>query len=280
MNIFLQSLFLTSFFLFFFTKHYKIFSITENLIFTIALNLSILKTQDSQNFFIVIFSLFYPFSLSSFIELISLVEPNYFYYINFFTQENNYKILLEIILCFLIFVIVQLICFKYFGKNIKRKNFHFLAFFIFKKQNIIIFKLSFYVLIIAVAIIKMKLVRKYFNFLLKSKNQESDEFSFFILIISIIIPHYFLNSKDFMRLLISLCIMDSMASITGNSFNKKTKSILGFISGQIASYIFEFYYLGDISFLYHLIIGIIEFYTVSNDNLIISFSSCFYSLIF
>lgn len=174
-----------------------------------------------------------------------------------------------------LFFASQFLAFRLKNKNFARKNFHFLFFFLSLRnfQNLeILFEILIY---FAALSCKLNITLRHFSFLM---NHEKEHFAHFFLLCSLIYPRFFLRNDQFVKLIISICILDSFASIYGIYCKSIKKSFRGFLAGQLASWLVELALSGKIDFSYHFAMGIVEFYCPWNDNLIISMSSVLYQL--
>lgn len=186
------------------------------------------------------------------------------------------KILVMNLLCYIsIFLVAEAFSYCFLTKNICRKNFHILSFFIFINQNDLIIKASAMLLLISVIALKNNLLKK-LNFLLNDNAREKDEFSFIILLLSLLTPRFILSKKQYLNFLISLCVMDSAASIFGKLFLAKNKSNIGFFFGLTSSLFIEHIYHKQVSLLYHFLMTTVERISTGNDNLLISLSAILY----
>lgn len=278
MKIYFEYIILACFFLINFRVYYNRFNGWE--LFTIILGIIILlfNSPDAQNYFVVLSLLFCPITTISILELFTCLTEHVVS-ILFETIISHYLHLINIFLYIFIFFVLQLISLNYCNKNIRRKNFHFLAMLVYKNSNQLTEKLSVLALLFSVITIRLNLIPRFCHGFLRKENLKKDEFSLFILLICIITPSYILKQKEYLKLLISICIMDSAASIVGIAFKMRRKSWIGFFSGQIFSYAFEFYLINEVDVFYHTIIGFGELLSVSNDNLCISLLACVYLIL-
>jgi dolichol kinase len=91
-------------------------------------------------------------------------------------------------------------------------------------------------------------------------------------------PSFFLNNpKNYLSVLISACILDSFASIIGIFFKSDKKSFIGFVGGVVLSnFVYFLIFKTFDRFSYFIFIGLIEYSTKHNDNIIIPYLSVLY----
>lgn len=173
-----------------------------------------------------------------------------------------------------IFIILALLLLQWFAflinnKNLARKNFHFFFFFICLKNS------SAYLLILQVLIYISALISKsgFVTTFLRcflNQNIEKDSFSLLLLVGSVTYPYFFLPFEDYTRVIISICILDSFAAITGVFLKSKTRTFSGFFVGQLSSYITEYIIFKRVDFCYHILMGLVELYCPWSDNITLS----------
>lgn len=230
--------------------------------------------------FSAFYSFLYPFTLSGIFE--NLVACG----LNPITEAQKIQALFpgelktvwHTVLVVILFTVVQVLSVLFLDKNTRRKNFHFASFLIFIRQSELTVRIGQCLIFFAVSICKTGIIRQYFALFLNTVNRKKDCFSHVFLLCAVIYPYFFLNSCKYIKLLISICIMDSFASIAGSILGRTQKTLAGFISGQLFSYAVEFYFWHTVDFRYHLVMGMIEFTSPINDNIAIAFFSCVYQL--
>ncbi|ORD96467.1 hypothetical protein HERIO_1607 [Hepatospora eriocheir] len=182
-----------------------------------------------------------------------------------------------------------------FTVNLRRKIFHLSAFFIFLNITTNEMKLLLGLLENFLFLSEIKYTKYIFRKFLSDKDFGKIIYSHIFLAGGCILPYFHLNRYDYTKVLISLCIMDSFCSIIPLLFykisikialtNKKTilkpnqsnkKTILGFVSGQLASYITEYMIFNKVSLSYHLVMGIMEYKISLNDNITLPFLGTLY----
>jgi len=169
------------------------------------------------------------------------------------------------------FIILEPLLILFFSKNTRRKSFHIVCFLIYSQHSKLIMEISNYLILASVLICKTDLVERYGQKFLNCKNQQKDKFSHFFLLCGMVLPYYFLSYGEYVRSLISICVMDSAASFVGTIQKSRRKTLQGFLFGQLAAYTFEYLYLREISYKYHLFVGFVEYYCKINDNISIPF---------
>ena len=155
------------------------------------------------------------------------------------------------------------------SKNFRRKIFHFVGFVIFMRKNLFTIYFSQFLLYFLLCFSVTKFPKKLFKVFINEKDFGKGIFSHIYLLCSLLYPYFYLDDVSYVKSLISICIMDSFASIFGIAFKSKTKSIIGFIAGQISAYLAEFIFLRSFDFKYHFFIGLIEYFCPINDNIVI-----------
>lgn len=171
----------------------------------------------------------------------------------------------------MVFIILEPLFILFFSKNTRRKSFHIVCFLIYSQHSKLVMEISNYLMLVSVLICKTDLVERYGQKFLNCKNQQKDKFSHFFLLCGMVLPYHFLSYREYVKSLISICIMDSAASFVGTIQKSKRKTLQGFLFGQLAAYTFEYLYLQKISYKYHLFVGFIEYYCKINDNISIPF---------
>lgn len=166
----------------------------------------------------------------------------------------------------------------FLGKNMRRKIFHFASFFIFIRESKVIIKAGQYLIFVAMMICKTGIIQKHFTLFLNTTDRKKDSFSHVFLLCAMVYPYFFLNGQNYLRLLISICIMDSFASIAGNMMGQNRRTLVGFVAGQLSSYLAEFCFCHSVDVKYHLTMGVVEFFCPINDNIAIAFFSCIYQI--
>lgn len=278
----LIDLFLCSLFYWEFKNLNKIFLKLEVLIFTIALYSNLSNSNISlalSCFFLFIF----PFSIEILISLPFKLGLNLEIYISEFLQSllQSKHDLLYFITTVAIFLSLLFLFYNYFINitNISRKLFHFLAFAIFIRRKPITIFIGHLIVYISIWISSTPLILKYFNFLIRRNNIKKDRFSLPILVFICVLAQINLEKYDFYRFLISLCFYDSFASFTGQILNKTKRSFEGLVVGIIVACIVELILVGYCSLIYHILVGIVEYNSIINDNIAIGTFSIMYSYI-
>ncbi|ELA41827.1 uncharacterized protein VICG_01179 [Vittaforma corneae ATCC 50505] len=257
-----------------------VFYRSEIFIFTAVL-LALLRGHTHPLFLSSFFAFVVPFSIENIISLpVSIgFEPwKYFFQIySTATESKHYVMYLVFILT--LFCFAQALNLKIGNKNIARKTFHFLGFLTFSKMQKLNILLGCLTVYISVWICTIALITKHLTFLTKEAEVQKDCYSLTFLVFILTYSQVVLEKREFYKLLISICILDSFASFTGDILKKKKKSCEGMIVGIVASCTAEFLTLKSIDVLYHLSIGMIEYRCCINDNIAIGLSSICYHLL-
>lgn len=221
-----------------------------------------------------------PFSYENTLTLPLLLglDPSV-YFKEIFENSSQYgKDIATFFLYLVLFLLGVLIATLYKQKNLARKFFHFFGFLVFLPNRKLVFLLSQGILYLAAIFCKKGWAIKILPFLLKEKIKHSDSFSLVFLIYSLTYPRLILSNLEYARLAISICILDSFASITGNILKKKGKSIEGLFAGIFSAYLCELILYRSASLFYHTLIGLVEFVCPINDNIAITFCSIVYQV--
>ncbi|KAI5179363.1 hypothetical protein PAEPH01_2621 [Pancytospora epiphaga] len=148
---------------------------------------------------------------------------------------SDFILLNRIYLCYLIFLLIictliQLIAYKFARKNTCRKIFHFIAFLIFFNAPAPVFLVAHHLIYMFVLLMMTSTIPENF-FSLFTSNRDLGEgvFSHLILLGGLTYSRRFLGDDEYIKMLISVCIMDSFASIVGKYFNNCRKSCTGFL---------------------------------------------------
>jgi len=164
------------------------------------------------------------------------------------------------------------------NRNLSRKTFHLVALALFSKVERLNVLLGDLVVYIATCLAFTDIMLTHFHFLLKKNEGRKDCFSLSFLVLSLVAVQDHLTRPEFIRLLLSLCIHDTFASLIGGLLRKTKKSVEGMIGGVIASCLFEYVLLRSVAVPYHFLMGAVEYACTINDNIVISLSSIIYSL--
>lgn len=248
-------------------------------IFNIAF-FALLFSSCNRSFLISTFLTYlFPFSIVNTVELPILFRSYATDIKN--QQEFHYSLLSNIkeiqFICLGFYVLSFSLLVSYFlkNRNLARKCFHFFGFFIYTRNSRFYIQCSELLIYLMAAFSKTDTIKSIFKVLIKN-NPNKDAFSHILLVASYTYPYFFLNSAQYLRLCITIGILDSMASIAGIALRKKKKSFMGFAVGQLFSWIFELIYAKKISFQYHLFMGLVEYFCTINDNITLSLSSVIY----
>lgn len=116
-----------------------------------------------------------------------------------------------------------------------------------------------------------------FSILIKFKNNK-DKGKYILSHIIILSSSYVILQTDYhLQILISICFIDSIASMTGKYFNKTDKSIIGLIMGFLSGILIHFLIFRDNNYIdYYIFISLSEYLTEQNDNLVLPFVSIIY----
>lgn len=172
---------------------------------------------------------------------------------------------------FIILTVLLLFELEITNVNLKRKLIHFALFFIvmrLEKQLIPIFEIS----ILVNHIFSSNLSNTWlFKEFASSRDFGPINISNVLILCSTLYSYVFIsNFEDFMFVMISMMILDSFASITGNLLNKKARSVEGSVAGVISAIIVHFLMFRTVKYtILYIIVGMVEYFGTINDNLLI-----------
>jgi hypothetical protein len=189
--------------------------------------------------------------------------------------DRNLEFILASLILLCMFSSIQLIVGSK-STNLKRKLFHFLLFIVFVTRNPALIYFSQYVLYICIFMALTAFPQRYLSSFKSNKDFGSGLFSHVYLLASVLYPFFFIDRENYIRLLISICIMDSFASFSGEIFKKNTKSLAGFAMGQSSALLAEYIILGSLNVKYHMYMGLIELFCPINDNIALPFAGVVY----
>ncbi len=132
-----------------------------------------------------------------------------------------------------------------------------------------------FVLFFFVITTEFNLVSKYLKDLLHAESPK-DCLSHVLILGGLTYPFRYLDERQYFRLIISICIMDSFAAIVGTYLGSKGRTIYGSIGGQTAAWITEYVFFGTVDIPYHVTMGFVEFFSPWIDNLTLAVSSVVY----
>lgn len=160
--------------------------------------------------------------------------------------------------------------------NLSRKLFHFLALLLFIKMERLNVLLVLPLAYLSTYLCFTNFIPIHFPILLKTTRSGKDRFSLPYLLVTLVIGQTHGSRLQFLRLLLSICIHDSFASFTGGFLGKKTKSIQGMAVGFLITCFSEYFITGFVSLQYHALIAVIEYLSVTEDNLTIAMYNIIY----
>lgn len=177
-----------------------------------------------------------------------------------------------IVICML----TQVFAYLHLGNNMRRKIFHIAGFFILMDSPREVLPLLAYFLYFLLWLSTTRLSHILYKAYTNNKDYGHGIFSHIYLVAALVYPRMCLDHTDYIKTLISICFMDSFASVVGIYFGSQNKSLCGFIGGQIISYAVEYAVLGSVDLKYHLFMGLIEAVISINDNILIPIASVYY----
>lgn len=169
--------------------------------------------------------------------------------------------------------VIALLC---LGRNARRKLFHFAGFFLFVSAPPEAFRVLQYVLYALICLSTTRVPGVLSGAFTTSKDFGRGVFSHIFLLAALVFPRFYLCDAKYTRVLISVCIMDSFASITGTVLKKKCKSLYGFLGGQAAALTASYLVLGTLDYKYHATMGLLECIAGVNDNILLPIAATVY----
>ncbi|KAG0439731.1 hypothetical protein DMUE_2229 [Dictyocoela muelleri] len=171
-------------------------------------------------------------------------------------------------------------------RNFKRKLFHFLFFFLFCKKRNYFVRSTILILGYTFLFLEKKLnLKNFYKGLINEKDPGNFVMSHIILLV---VTYFILNCDEHICLLISICVVDSVASIAGLKIKNWKKevyfdqkdyvnfdkcktfegSFCGFIMGNLVHFII---YRNYNYFDFYFVVSFVEFFTSQNDNIVVPF---------
>lgn len=184
---------------------------------------------------------------------------------------------LEIVYLFGLCILTQLFLFKYTNVNIRRKMFHFFIFFVFYRECKISMLLGEGLLLLLGLVsssIKVNmLLRPFFS----RNDRGRTTLSHVYLLSACTYPSYFISHEEYVCTLISVCFVDSIASMVGEHLKTNSKSLQGTAAGVVSGILIHTWIYGKSDMtLYFLLVGMVEHLTCINDNISIPLFSVLY----
>ncbi|KHN69914.1 putative dolichol kinase [Ordospora colligata] len=174
-------------------------------------------------------------------------------------------------------VIIQLAFPATIGTNWRRKLFHVCAFFVFYKQDELSFVLAEGLLLLMAILSSSRYINTHLIMFLSNNDRGATVVSHAYLLAACVYPRLFIKDEEYVCSLISICFLDTAASVTGQLLGKKSKSIYGMASGILLALVVYFILYGNhIRMEYFLLIGLVEYIAPINDNISIPVLSVLY----
>jgi dolichol kinase len=169
--------------------------------------------------------------------------------------------------------VTQVALFRTIGVNLRRKIFHFYIFFVFCTEHELSFRLAMCLLPYLISLSSSR-INRHLKAFLSLNDRGRTVVSHIYLLAACYYSHLFLKERNYVCTLISICFVDSVASITGCYFNCKTKSVVGTVLGAAAGMLVHYLIYRDFSQTgYYLFISAVEHFVALNDNITIPFFS-------
>lgn len=211
------------------------------------------------------------------LECIAMFDvERYFWHVS--TQiVQNFCAFVEIATISCLCILAQALLFSMANINLKRKMFHFFAFLVFYREHRVSFVLAECLLLILGIVSSSGGINSLFKPFLSRHDRGKAILSHFYLLAACVYPRYFVHGREYVCTLISVCFLDSMASIVGGVFRAQSKSAQGTVAGIVSGTLVYFlmYRETDMA-LYFVCMGLVERIACANDNLTIPLASIVY----
>lgn len=162
-------------------------------------------------------------------------------------------------------------------KNIRRKIFHMVGFLILYRINDQEGILLYYLMYSLLCFSRSSLSYRLFHSFTSETDRGHGIFSHLLLTGAVLFPRHLLNRDDYIRTLVAVCILDTATSVVGSRMRSNSKSLSGFLGGQSAACLMEYWLFGNGADLrYYLAMGLVELAGFANDNVTIPFCSVLY----
>lgn len=177
------------------------------------------------------------------------------------------KLSLQVLVC----AVVQAVMSRHKCVNTKRKVFHFFVFISFVKRSLLVIQLGHLVLLLFILLQdNRKLVTLYRPFL-SDRDYGERVYSHIFLLGSVLYTAILLQKdSEYHLTLISVCFLDSFASIAGRCVGYRKKSFVGLLCGFFAGNITYFLmYRNFDKWRYFVLVSLLEYFVRCNDNIIL-----------
>lgn len=184
------------------------------------------------------------------------------------------KLSLQALIC----AALQVIMSKHQCVNTKRKMFHFFAFLSFVRRSLLVVHIGHLVLLLFILLQdNRKLVCLYRPFL-SHRDYGERVYSHILLLGSVLYPAVLLKAdSDYHLVMISICFLDSFASIAGRCAGHRKKSLIGLLCGFFAGNIVYFLmYHSFLKWRYFVLASLLEYFVMCNDNIVLPLFSVFF----
>lgn len=191
--------------------------------------------------------------------------------------KQNPGAFLQLVIHVLACCATQALLFKVLQTNTKRKIFHFCTFLTFFYRNELLIR-SGQLMLFAFALgTNNAAMERLFAKFRSRRDRGTSTYSHVLLLCSVLYSAMvFRDERDYHCVLIALCFLDSLASITGRFFGAKEKSLKGLCGGYIAGNAAYYLVYGDFSqWAYFMHVSLIEYLTHANDNITLPFFSVY-----
>ncbi|KAH9411632.1 hypothetical protein HK407_04g07390 [Ordospora pajunii] len=161
--------------------------------------------------------------------------------------------------------------------NWRRKVFHVCIFFVFYRQERLSFVLAEGLLLITAVLSSSHCINVHLMLFLSNNDRGATIASHAYLLAACVYPRLFVKDEEYVCSLISICFLDTAASVVGQLLGKKSKSVHGMVSGILLALVVYFILYGNHSrMVYFVLIGLAEYLVPINDNISIPVLSVLY----
>lgn len=184
------------------------------------------------------------------------------------------KLSLQALLC----AVAQVMMSKHQCVNTKRKVFHFFVFLSFVRRSLLVIHLGHLVLLLFILLQDNKKLANLYRPFLSHRDYGERVYSHILLLGSVLYTATLLQTdRDYHLVLISVCFLDSFASIAGECAGQRKKSLAGLLCGFFAGNIAYFLmYHSFLEWRYFMLASMLEYFVRCNDNIVLPLFSVFF----
>lgn len=184
------------------------------------------------------------------------------------------RLSLQALLC----AAAQVVMSKHRCVNTKRKMFHFFVFLSFVRRSLLVIHLGHVVLLLFILLQDNKKLAGLYRPFLSHRDYGERVYSHILLLGSVLYTAVLLpTDRDYHLVLISVCFLDSFASIAGECVGQRKKSLAGLLCGFFAGNIAYFLmYRSFLEWRYFVLASMLEYFVRCNDNIVLPLFSVFF----